>query len=628
MTDKRKRFNKFATIILFGFLVLSFGLWGIGDIFRGGGRTLVVAKAGDVEVTAQSFADSLQREVRRLQQALGQSLTREELVALGAADNALTLLVQDAWYRNWAEDRGLVVTREQVLAEIRAEPAFQSNGSFSPERFNEALRRANIGEQEYLQFVDYDLRRSHLIDPVEDAAQLPDLAVERLYAYLGERRVAVYVEIAAALLPEPAAPDEATLRATYEANPDAFQAPEYRSVTLLQLTIDQFLAEVDIDEATARAQFEANRARYQQAEERGLRQVILEDENAARIAYEALQAGTGLEQVAESAGASIATIATQSQEELSRVLPELAAAVFTLPEGERFGIVQTLLGWHVFEIGEVVPGKAVAFEEVQAGIVEELSRQAAEEARDSVADQVDAELGSGATLDEVAQRLDLPLRSIEAIDRSGRDASGGYVEGLPSPPQLLPLLFQAEIGYESLMSQAADGTWFAYRVDGITPPALRPFKDVQAAALALWTEQERQRLAEAKAADLAAKVNAGEGDLASLAWAEGLELVQSEPMERNASGEDTPAPGLPALLFGTEVGMAVSTPTTEGAVVAVLREVQAADAAADAERRTEIEGAVDRSLQKDLVVATLRALEQAYPVEQNQAAIEEVLSRY
>jgi peptidyl-prolyl cis-trans isomerase D len=309
-------------------------------------------------------------------------------------------------------------------------------------------------------------------------------------------------------------------------------------------------------------------------------------------------------------------------------LPELAKAAFALPEDERFGLVQTLLGWHVFEIGEVVPGKEVPFEEVQAEIVAQLSREAAEEARDSVADQVDAELGSGATLDEVSQRLNLPLRTVEAIDRSGRDQQGAYVEALPSPPQLLPLLFGADVGYESLMSQAADGSWFAYRIEGVTPPALRPFESVQAQALALWTGQERQRLAETKAADLAAKVNAGEGDLASIAWAEGLELVETPPMERFATGDQTPAPGLPALLFGAEVGTAVSTPTPDGALIAVLNEVQAADAGADPGRRAEIEGAVDRSLQKDVTNAILQALGRAYPVEQYPAAIDEVLNRY
>ncbi|HKY95001.1 MAG TPA: SurA N-terminal domain-containing protein, partial [Kiloniellales bacterium] len=155
MADKRKRFNKIATIILFGFLVLSFGLWGIGDIFRGSGRTVYVASVGDVDIPIEAYANTLHREVRRVQQAMGQSLSRDEVVSLGIAGSALAQVIHDAWYRNWAEDQGLVVTREQVLAEIRSEPAFQVNGAFSPERFNEALRRANVGEPEYLAYVDY-----------------------------------------------------------------------------------------------------------------------------------------------------------------------------------------------------------------------------------------------------------------------------------------------------------------------------------------------------------------------------------------------------------------------------------------------------------------------------------------
>jgi peptidyl-prolyl cis-trans isomerase D len=628
MTDKRKRFNKIATIILFGFLVLSFGLWGIGDIFRGSGRTVYVASVGEVDIPIETYANALQREVRRIQQALGQSLSRDEIVSTGIAASSLAQVIQDAWYRNWADDQGLVITREQVLAEVRNEPAFQANGAFSPERFNEALRRANIGEPEYLAYVDYDLRRSHLVDPVEDAAQLPTIAADKLYAYLGERRVADYAVITAASIPEPAAPDEAALKAVYDAHPDAFQAPEYRAVTLLQLSAAHFMDEVDISAEAARQHFEANKAKYQKAEERALRQIIVEDENAAKIALEALKAGTPLEQVAESAKTQIASIAAQSKEELARVLPELAEAAFAVPESERFGMVQTLYGWHVFEIGEIVPGQEVAFEAVQADIVKELSQGAAEEARDSIAGQVDQELSTGTTLDEVSERLNLPLTVVAAIDRSGRDDHGNYVEGLPSPPQLLPQIFESDAGYESLMSQTADGTWYAFRVDDVTPPAARPFDQVKDQALVLWRDQERQRLAETKAADLAEKVNSGQGDLASLAWTDSLEVKQSQPMERQATGDSVPASGLPTLLFEAEVGKAVSTPTPDGALVAVLTQVQAADATADPERAKEIRGALDRGLQKDLISGILKALERTYPVEQNQLAIDEVLNRY
>ena len=628
MTDKRKRFNKIATIILFGFLVLSFGLWGIGDIFRGSGRTVYVASVGDVDIPVQTFAENLQRDVRRLQQQVGQSLDREQIVTMGIANASLGQIIQDAWYRNWAEDQGVIVTFDQVKAQIRSEPAFQVEGVFNDQRFAEALRRANIGENEYLAYVEFDLRRSHLIDPVEDAAELPTLAADKLYAYLGEKRIADYAVIPAASIPEPAAPDDAALQAVYDANPEAFQAPEYRAVTLLKLTAADFADEVQVTDEMARQHFEANKAKYNVAERRALRQIVVDDENAAKIALEALKAGTPLEQVAESNGTSIVTIAAQTKDDLTRVLPELAEAAFALASGERFGAVQTVYGWNVFELGEVTPAKEVAFEEVQADIVKELSVAGAEEALKSVGAQVDEELGSGATLDEVAERLNLPLTTIAAIDRTGRDEKGNYVETLPSPPEVLPQIFDSGVGYESLMGQTADGTWYAFRVDDVTPPATRPFDAVKDQALELWKKQERQWLAEEKAAAVAEKVNSGQGDLASLAWTDSLEVKQTGPLERQTTGDQVPSADLPAKLFATEVGKAVSVPAPDGAVVAVLTKIEPADATADPERHKEIQGALDRGLQKDIVAGVLAALRQTYPVVENQQAIDEVLNRY
>ena len=41
-----------ATVV--GFLVISFAIWGIGDIFRGFGRS-TVAKVGGIEITVDQF---------------------------------------------------------------------------------------------------------------------------------------------------------------------------------------------------------------------------------------------------------------------------------------------------------------------------------------------------------------------------------------------------------------------------------------------------------------------------------------------------------------------------------------------------------------------------------------------
>src|ERR687883_591058 len=57
--------GKAIVAVLFGFLIISFAIWGIGDIFRGAVRT-DVATVGSARISADAFRNAYQSEVQRL----------------------------------------------------------------------------------------------------------------------------------------------------------------------------------------------------------------------------------------------------------------------------------------------------------------------------------------------------------------------------------------------------------------------------------------------------------------------------------------------------------------------------------------------------------------------------------
>ncbi|MGD0532879.1 MAG: SurA N-terminal domain-containing protein, partial [Methyloceanibacter sp.] len=55
LEDLRKGAGRLFGMILMGMLVVSFGVWGIADIFRGyQSQTLI--RVGDTEITSQDYA--------------------------------------------------------------------------------------------------------------------------------------------------------------------------------------------------------------------------------------------------------------------------------------------------------------------------------------------------------------------------------------------------------------------------------------------------------------------------------------------------------------------------------------------------------------------------------------------
>ncbi len=630
MAQHNSKLVRFGTFVLFGFLVLSFGLWGIGDIFRGGGQTQVVASVGDQEITRQSYERALEREIRSTQDSVGSRLTREQLIALNVPQRALAPLIQQALLTQLAADRGLVVSEEQMLKQIAREPSFQVNGTFSKEAYQVALRNANMNEPQFLALLSLDVARENLFDPLTEAVAVPDATARLLFGYLAETRTAQYVVVDSAAMTELPTPSEEDLKQTYEDYAAKFQAPEYRAVTLLQLRPKDFYGEIDVTETEARERYEATKDSFDKPEKRALRQVVYDDQASAEAALAELATGKTLDEVAAEKGTSVAELAAQSKKQLGAVLPGLAEAAFGLPADERFGVAETLLGWHLFEVAAIEPPQATSFEEVKDKVTQQLRDERAGEALSSIAAQMSEEFNTGATLDEVSQKLSFPLVTIAAIDRDGKDRDGNYVDDIPSPPQLLPLIFEGnDTGIDSLLNQAKDGSFFAYRVDSITPPATRPYAEVADQVLELWQRLNRDRLAKEKAEALAAELTAKSKTLDTVATDNGWTLETSKPMTRfEADPDAAPSPALPAKLFAAKVGEAVTAPTDGGTILAVLTEVTSLTADADPERFANLQASYKRALAAELGQQMTLALQQEYPVEINQQLLEQSLAGY
>src|SRR5258706_15687921 len=60
-----------------GFLVLSFAIWGIGDIFRGFGRS-TVAKIGRTEITIEQFRSLYNERMQQYSRQFGRPITPEQ----------------------------------------------------------------------------------------------------------------------------------------------------------------------------------------------------------------------------------------------------------------------------------------------------------------------------------------------------------------------------------------------------------------------------------------------------------------------------------------------------------------------------------------------------------------------
>ena len=165
------KFRKYARFIimfiLFGMLIISFALWGVGDMLRMGGRSTEVAHVGGTHiplygwvggtsVSVNEVRDQFNRQLEGIQRQTGQRPEPEQALRFGLHVRALEDVMQRAVLDYAIQQFGLVVSDAEVHAAIARNPAFQgTGGSFDPLLYRARLQQARISEAQYVT----DMRR-------------------------------------------------------------------------------------------------------------------------------------------------------------------------------------------------------------------------------------------------------------------------------------------------------------------------------------------------------------------------------------------------------------------------------------------------------------------------------------
>src|SRR5262245_22307239 len=180
------KFRKYAgyiiSAILFGMLIISFALWGIGDMLRIGGRSSEVAHIGGTHIPVYGWVggasvpvsevhDQFNRQLENIQRQTNQRPDADQALRFGLHVRALEEVIQRAVLEYAIKQMGLVVSDAEVQAAIARNPAFQgTGGSFDPLLYRNRLQQARISEAQFVQ----ELRR--------------EIAANQLFAVRSEER--------------------------------------------------------------------------------------------------------------------------------------------------------------------------------------------------------------------------------------------------------------------------------------------------------------------------------------------------------------------------------------------------------------------------------------------------------
>jgi peptidyl-prolyl cis-trans isomerase D len=602
----RRSLQHWPARVLFGVLVLAFGLWGVADVVRNLGHDSSIASVAGEQIEAPDIQEAYRRELAQAQRMLGGSEPSPEIrraVAMQAVEHLVTQTALQADARHLG-----VAVPDAALRQATFEvPAFRGqNGQFDRATMDNVLRNNGLSEQRFLDMLRHDLAERQVLDAVQAGAAAPTVMADQVFAYQQEKRAADAVAVELAGAPAPPAPTDAQLQRWWANNPEKYSSPEYRRVKAIVLAPETLAKEIQVTEDDLKAAWEQHKGEFNKPEKRSAEVILTQDETVAQRLAAEWSAGADwatMQQDAAKEGAAPVDLSDATRTDFPA--PELGDAVFSTPEGVVAPPVHSALGWHVLKVTKVIAGDPQTFEQARDAL---RARVVAEKAADLMydrANRIENLLSSGTSLD------DLPGDLGVAAVTGTLDAQGATPQGqpapIPGPPPLRTALVQAAFAEKQgdapklvQAPNAADGSqsFYAVTVLEITPPAPRPFADVAAQVRTDWTADQIRHEQETVAARLLADVKGG-ATLADAAAKAGLTMRHLPPTGRAAPAEGFPPPLLNPL-FALKKGEPTMVETPDGFLVAVLTEIQEPDPKADPVGFAQVRDALARASGEDI----------------------------
>jgi len=373
-------------------------------------------------------------------------------------------------------------------------------------------------------------------------------------------------------------PTDTELEAFFKQNAARYQDadPETRTVQYVAITDSNLPGgKPQVTQAEIQQYYTQNQAQYKVDAEVKVRHILISvDPNAGPAADAAAKAKAQgiLDQIRKDNGKNFAELAKKYSDdpgskdqggELGWIkhgvtVPQFDQTAFAQRPGQISGLVRTQYGYHIIQTEAVQPAHVKPLSEVQASIVDALTKQKEGQAVQIFAQQFAAEAQKSG-LAQAAAAHHLQVITAGPIPRNAN------LPDMTDSSQLLTTAFDAHQGAPPQTASIGDGNFAVFQVTAVDPAHTPTFAEYKSHLLEDFRDQQVVALLAQKTSELADRAHA-ENNLAQAAKEVGATVKTSDLVGRDQQVPDigalsSAAPSLFDLNVG-QISSAIKTQTT------------------------------------------------------------------
>ena len=292
--------------VVMGVLVISFAIWGIGDIFRGFGLNSA-AKVGSTEISIEQFRQFYNDRLQQLGRQLGRPITPEQARALGLDRQVLGQLIAETALDEQAQG---IAARHRRRRDRRADhrairTSAALNGQFDRTRFEQIIRAGRLHRKPFRRRAaprDCCAGRSRRASAA--ILRVPKTAMDGVNRFQNEKRTHRISWRSGRRRPATFRRRRPRCSSKYfEERKVLFRAPEYRKITMVVADAGRASpSRTRSPTPTPRAYYEQHKASYGTPERREVQQIVFPNADEAAAARERIAKGASFDDIAKERG--------------------------------------------------------------------------------------------------------------------------------------------------------------------------------------------------------------------------------------------------------------------------------------------------------------------------------------
>src|ERR1039457_7177560 len=248
-------------VIVLSFIGTIFLVWGRGDKSVGG--TDYAAKVDGTKISIDEFQKSYYRLRGIYEQINGKGFTPEMEKQVGLKKLAIDSLIDSAIIRKEAGRMGISVNKDDIKKSIATISAFQKNGAFDFQQYQEVLRINRMSPSQFEDAQAQDLLIDKARQKIKDGAIITDEEIAQAFRKKNDKVDVSFISYSPVDLKGELKLTEQDLNSYLQAHQDNFKTPEQISVSFCIIDPSFIAKKLTLSEQEAQTYYQKNIDRYQ-----------------------------------------------------------------------------------------------------------------------------------------------------------------------------------------------------------------------------------------------------------------------------------------------------------------------------------------------------------------------------